>query len=186
MISKETPKLKKRNEVNIPEGVSLKIERNVVTVNGPKGEASKALADPRLSFEVKDGRFLVRQDKFSRKEKKVVNTFLAHVRNLIKGAVEGYVYKLKVCATHFPISVSVEGDKVIIKNFLGEKIPRKAKIYPGVSVKVDKDVITVEGASKESVSQTAANIEQICRITSRDRRIFQDGCWITQKAGRDM
>jgi large subunit ribosomal protein L6 len=177
---------REKSEIPAPQGVELRIDGNMVIAKGPKGEARKNLAEPKLEIGVDKNTLFIKQDKFSRKEKRIVNTFLAHVKNLINGVTHGYTYKLKVCSTHFPISVSVEGKKVIIKNLFGEKIPRKAEILPDVAVKVDKDIITVDGTSKENVGQTAANIEQACKISKRDRRVFQDGCWITEKAGRKM
>jgi len=70
---------------------------------------------------------------------------------------------------------------VVISNFLGEKIPRKANILKDVKVQLDNDILIVEGLDKEKTAQTAANIERATRITNRDRRVFQDGCYIISK-----
>ena len=83
---------------------------------------------------------------------------------------------------HFPMSVSIQGDYLVIKNFLGERKERKAKILPQVNVKIEKNIITVESSDKEKAGQTAANIERATRIRKRDRRIFQDGIWLVQKS----
>jgi len=182
---KETKEAKEMN-ISIPNNVEIKIIGDKLIVKGPKGETTKKLADPKLIMEVQGKKFRIKQMKFSRKEKKVVNTFISHIKNLITGVTQGYVYKLKICSTHFPISVSSEGQNIIIKNFFGEKIPRKARILQNVQVKIEKDIITLEGVNKENVGQTAANIEQACRITNRDKRVFKDGCWIIQKAGEDV
>jgi large subunit ribosomal protein L6 len=79
------------------------------------------------------------------------------------------------------MNVSVAGSELIIKNFYGEKVPRRSRIVQGVTVKVEGDVVKVEGCDIEKVGQTAANMEKATRITNRDRRIFQDGLWITSK-----
>ena len=72
-----------------------------------------------------------------------------------------------------------------VTNLFGEKVPRVAKLpwSPAeVEVKVmNKTDVIVKGIDKEKVGQTAANIERSCRIRNRDRRVFQDGIYITSK-----
>ena len=80
------------------------------------------------------------------------------------------------------MNISIANNTLIIKNFLGEKIPREAKILPGVEVKIDGDLIKLKGIDIEATGQTASNIEQACRITNKDRRVFMDGIWMTNKA----
>jgi large subunit ribosomal protein L6 len=80
------------------------------------------------------------------------------------------------------MTVNHEGSKIVIKNFLGERVPRIAKILDGVKVQIDKDIITLSGSSIEAVGQSAGNLEKSTRITNRDRRRFQDGIYITSKA----
>ena len=79
------------------------------------------------------------------------------------------------------MSVKIENNFLIILNFLGEKIPRKAIILPDVKVSVNGDIIIVESSNLENAGQTAANIEIATKIRNRDRRIFQDGIYIIEK-----
>jgi len=111
----------------------------------------------------------------------MVGTFWAHIRNLIRGVTEGFEYKLKVVYAHFPIKLRVEGDEVIIENFLGEKHPRKAKIVGRVKVEIRGQEIIVKGIDKEECGQTAANLEQATKIKRLDPRVFQDGIYIVEK-----
>jgi len=181
-------KRKIEKEVKIPEGVEVEIKPLLMRVKGPKGEISKKLYHPRLKREVKEGKIIIApvSSKPYKKDKTLIGTFKSHIENLIKGVTEGYEYKLKICSGHFPMSVEVKDGEVVIKNFLGEKIPRRSKILEGVDVKIEGDIITVTGINKEAVGQTAASIEQSTRITKRDRRIFQDGCYIISKAGKGV
>jgi hypothetical protein len=72
-----------------------------------------------------------------------------------------------------------------ITNLLGEKVPRVASLpwSPAeVEVKIGgKSDVSVKGADREKVGQTAANIERACKIKNRDPRVFQDGVYIVSK-----
>lgn len=171
----------------IPEGVTVEIVNSVVKAKGLKGENEKTLSHPKIEISKKsDKEIEVVCKKPTKREKTVIYSFVAHIKNLLEGVKSGFTYKLKMCFSHFPMSVSVEKDEVVIKNFLGEKIQRKSKILPGVQVKVDGSIIIVEGVDKEDTAATAARIEQATRITNRDRRIFQDGCYLIEKAGKPV
>ena len=175
-----------REEVEIPEGVEVTVEKDVVKVKGPKGELKRELKYPGVKIFTEDGKVVIYKEFPRKKDIAIARTFKAHIANMIKGVTEGFTYKLKVVYSHFPVTVKVQGDEVVIENFLGEKNPRRAKILPGVTVKVRGQEITVEGIDKEAVGQTAANIEQATRITKWDRRVFQDGIYIVEKAGKPI
>ena len=98
------------------------------------------------------------------------------------GVTIGYLYSLKVVYSHFPIQLKMQGEKLEIMNFLGEKFPRTARILPGTTVKVGTDEVIVTGIDKELVGSTASNIEKATRIRDRDPRVFQDGIYIVAAA----
>jgi len=132
----------------------------------------------------KEENFLVLEcKKATKNEKKLLKTAKAHIINAIKGLENKHVYKLQICAVHFPMNITYDKTKheLVIKNYLGEVKPRIAKILPDTEVKVDKDIITVEGHDKEKTGQTAANIEKSVKASNRDRRVFQDGIYIIEK-----
>lgn len=171
-------------EIEIPGGVDVRIEGDKVFVSGEKGCNERVLRDARIKIEKGDKSVFIKLKeglKFGKKDKMMINTFSAHIRNLVDGARKGYVGKLKICSGHFPMAVGVEGRDIVIKNFFGERVPRRVRVMEGVNVKVEGDIIVVKGVDKEKVGQSMARIEQATRITNRDRRIFMDGIWITSK-----
>lgn len=168
-------------EILIPEGVDVEIEGARIHVKGPKGELERNLSHPKILIEKKDNKIEIKCELPRKKEKALVGTFAAHIQNMIKGVKEGFVYKMKILYSHFPIKVSVKGNEIIIENFLGEKHPRKAKIFGNVKATVKGDEIILEGINREEVGQTAANIEHATRVKKRDIRVFQDGIYITAK-----
>ena len=105
---------------------------------------------------------------------------------MIAGVQKPYVYKLKVIGTHFPITVNQQGEEMQIQNFLGEKKPRKVKLIKEVTVKIQGDIVTVESADVEKAGMIASRIEQATRVRRKDRRTFQDGIYIIEKAGEPI
>lgn len=168
-------------KVGIPENVTVEIANGIIKAKGPMGENQRQLTERKVKIEVADGNILITSKKPTKREKTMVGTFKAHIKNLLKGVSEGFKYKLKICSTHFPISVTAEGQNITIKNFLGEKIPRKCKIPEGVTVKVEGSMITVESVDIEKAGKSASLIEQATRITNRDRRVFQDGIYLLKE-----
>ena len=84
------------------------------------------------------------------------------------------------------MNVSLKGDVLEIKNFIGEKVPRTLKIRPGASVKINGDEIVVEAINKEIAGQTAGSIEKLTKRPGFDKRIFQDGIYIVEKDGKRL
>lgn len=171
--------------IKVPEGVKVKVDDHVVTVEGPKGSTSKKLKNNFASIKVKDDEVIIKSLKDNRRGKTMMNTFKAHVNNLIKGVQEGYEARLRICYAHFPINVKVQGDEVLIENFAGEKVPRRTRVMPGCEAKVKGSEVIVTGINKEMVGQTAANIELTTRIKNKDLRVFQDGIWLIKKPGKE-
>jgi len=155
------------------------LEGSHVKVSGPKGELERDFSHAKgIVMRVEEKRFVVEAYFANAKKRALVGTIAAHVRNMITGVTKGFRYKLKVIYSHFPINLSVQGDTLVISNFLGERAPRKAKILPGVTVKIQGSDVVVEGIDLEKVAQTAANIELATKIRDLDRRKFMDGIYI--------
>ncbi|MBS3145777.1 50S ribosomal protein L6 [Candidatus Woesearchaeota archaeon] len=173
-----------RKEIEIPSGIEVKINGEVITLKGEKEELSREILSKDMGLEIKDSKLILSFKKTTRNQKRLLSTFTKHIKNSIRGLAHGFNYKLKICSGHFPMSVNVEGNKLKIKNFLGEKIPREASILDNVKVQVKGNEILVDGYDLEKTGQTASNIEQSTRITNRDRRVFQDGIYIVKKPER--
>lgn len=167
-----------QEEVEIPEGVEVKLEGKTVEVSGPRGKLSRTFDMPGVGLRRKESRILIETSFPRRRHRAAVGTIKSHLCNMVKAVTEGFTYRLKVVYSHFPITVKVEGRRVMIHNFLGEKNPRMARIVGDASVQVKGDEIIVEGINKEEVGQTATNIEQASRVKHRDPRVFQDGIFL--------
>lgn len=170
-------------EILIPEDVEVEFNEGKMVVKGEKGSLSREFTHPRINIKVDKDKVKVNCKKPRKKEKALAGTYIAHIKNMVKGVTKGFKYKMKTVFSHFPIKTSVEGDEVLIKNFIGERSPRRVRIPENVDVKIDGEEITVTGADKEKVGQTVANIERAGGIKNRDIRVFQDGIYIVEKGG---
>ena len=173
-------------EIEIPAGVEVKIKEKEIIVKGPEGENSREFDMRKLKIEQKNEKISIENSSATRKEKRRINTFTAHLKNMILGVQKKFEYKLKICSVHFPITIEIKGNKALIKNFLGEKTPRKCNIPQKAEIEINKDIITIKSTDKEIAGQAAANFEIATRVTNRDRRVFQDGIFIINKVGKEI
>lgn len=171
--------------INALEKADVHINGLHVKVKGPNGELEKDFSDPRFNGVIKiakEGNHIkVSTESKDRKTLAMIGTIAAHIKNMMLGATIGYKYEMKILYTHFPITVAQTGSQIQVKNFFGEKSTRTADVVGNVKVKIEKELITLEGNNVEDVGQTAANIERSCKLTKRDRRIFQDGIYLTSR-----
>ena len=169
-------------DVAVPEGNDIFINDKILKIKGPKGELTREFSEPLIGINFENHKIVIKSlaRSLKKKDKRNFRTIRAHIKNMINGVNKGYVYKLKVCSGHFPITVNIEGNSIVVKNFLGEKVPRRLK-FEGVKVSIDGDIISVNGNDKELVGNTSASIERLTKIKGRDKRIFQDGCYIISK-----
>ncbi|GME75217.1 unnamed protein product [[Candida] boidinii] len=174
----------------IPEGVTLNIKARIVKVVGPRGELSKNLRHIDVTFKKINERLVkITVHNGDRKHVAALRTVKSLIANMIKGVTLGFKYKMRFVYAHFPINVNViekEGEKYVeIRNFLGDKKVRNVKIFPGVTASLSaaqKDELIVEGNSLENVSQTCADVQQICRVRNKDIRKFLDGIYVSEKS----
>ena len=84
---------------------------------------------------------------------------------------------MKIVYSHFPITVKVEGKKVLIENFQGERAYRVSKIWHDTKVTPKGDDVIITGHVLTDVTQTAAEIELNSRVKNKDHRVFLDGIY---------
>jgi large subunit ribosomal protein L6 len=167
--------------VEIPEDVNLTLKGYKITVTGVNGKVERDFSHAKLNINYKDNMLRFWAENPRRKEAALVNTLASHVRNMSEGVTKGFQYSLKIVFIHFPMNIQIQGNKIIINNFIGEQRPRTAKILHGVEVRVEGDDIIVSGPDIEAVGQTAANIQQSTHIRNKDLRKFLDGIYVYKK-----
>lgn len=169
------------NTVEVPETVNLTLDGHKVAVTGTNGTVTRDFGHTKLNLSYQDNTLRIWVENPRKKQASLVNTLASHVKNMMKGVTEGFTYKLKIVFIHFPMTVNVQGDKVVINNFVGERRARVAKIRGNVKVSVQGDDIIVTGNDIEMVAQTAANIQESTKIRNKDLRKFLDGIYVYDK-----
>ncbi|KYK29464.1 MAG: 50S ribosomal protein L6 [Candidatus Proteinoplasmatales archaeon SG8-5] len=169
--------------IEIPEGVQANVQDRTVTVKGPKGEQSRTFPVSRIILAKEGNAITLTAELPRRKDSALLGTFRGHIQNMLVGVSNGFVYKMKIVYSHFPVKAAAKEGYFQIDNFLGEKHPRIAQIMGDTKVTVKGDEVILEGSNKEHVGQSAANIEQATRIKGYDLRVFQDGIYIVSKGG---
>src|SRR3989344_6827338 len=100
----------------VPEGNAISINDKILKIKGPKGELTREFSEPLIGINVENHQVIIKSlaRSLKKKDKRNFRTVRAHIRNMINGVNKGYVYKLKVCSGHFPITVNIEGNSLVV------------------------------------------------------------------------
>lgn len=146
-----------KKPIDVPTGVEVKIEGNLVKVKGPKGSLEREL-HPAVKV-VQEGASLqvnpVVDDNDSRKFHGLSRTLLA---NMVEGVSKGFEKRLKLIGVGY--RAAKQGSALNLT--LGYSHPILFEPINGIDLNVDKlTTIIVSGASKEDVGETAAKIRAL-------------------------
>ena len=165
---------KSTTEIQIPDDVNVSLKGSMLHVQGPLGHVYKNFKKIPVILEINDKKILVKQTGERKKHYAIRNTAKSIIQSLCTGVINGYTIKMKIVYSHFPITVKVEGKKVLIENFQGERAPRISLIRGDTKVDVKGDDVIITGPVLTDVSQTAANIQQKSKVKNKDHRVFLD------------
>ena len=143
--------------IAIPAGVTVDIaENNVVTVKGPKGTLSRALA-PELEVKIEDGQIIVNRPNDLKKMKSLHGLTRTLINNMVVGVTAGYEKALEINGVGY--RVVKEGKKLNLT--LGYSHPVIMEDPEGIETVCDgQNKIIVKGIDKEKVGQFAAQIRE--------------------------
>lgn len=142
--------------IEIPSGVTITVDSDVITVKGAKGE----LIVPHLSdvtVAVDDGKATVTRKDDERIAKAQHGLQRALLNNAVAGVTKGFEKKLEINGVGFRVS----GGGQAIEMALGFSHPVKYAAPAGVTLTVEKMNITVSGIDKQQVGQVAAEIRAL-------------------------
>ncbi len=138
----------------IPVGVTVIVDDHRVTVKGKNGELFKDYKKNYVSIVVEGSEItftLKKNDVFGRS---IIGTYVAHVRNMIKGVTEGFTKKLILEGVGY--KVNLEGNTLVMA--LGFSHPVAMAVPTNLTVTVEKNTTTISGFDKELVGSFAADL----------------------------
>ncbi|MCD8130326.1 MAG: 50S ribosomal protein L6 [Lachnospiraceae bacterium] len=143
-----------RMPIAVPAGVTVEIaENNKVTVKGPKGTLTRALA-PEMEIKQEGAEIIVSRPNDLKKMKSLHGLTRTLLHNMVVGVTEGYAKKLEINGVGYRASKS--GKKLTLN--LGYSHPVEMVDPEGIETVVENNIITVKGIDKEKVGQFAAQI----------------------------
>lgn len=142
--------------IDVPAGVTITIDSDVISVKGPKGELTVPhLSDVTVTLE--NNQAIVTRKDDERIAKAQHGLQRALLNNAVVGVTKGFEKKLEINGVGF----RVNGGGQSIEMALGFSHPVKYEAPAGVTLTVNKMEITVSGIDKQAVGQVAAEIRAL-------------------------
>lgn len=146
-----------KQPIILPSGVSASVEGHKVVITGPKGNLTTVFKKDLVDVKLEENKVVV----FPKRENKTAislwGTIRALIANNVKGVSEGYKKQLELVGTGY--RSEVQGNKLVLT--VGFSHPVEIVAPEGITFKVEKSVINVDGIDKHLVGQVAANIRAV-------------------------
>ena len=143
--------------VELPEGVEVKQDGNVVTVKGPKGELTREFSDL-IKINIDGNVATFERSSDDKKAKAMHGTTRANFHNMVVGVTEGYKKELELRGVGY--RAQMQGTNLVLN--VGYSHPVEIKAENGITFAVEKNTtIKVSGVSKEQVGAIASNIRSV-------------------------
>ena len=90
--------------ISLPEGVTLAIDKNVVSVKGPKGELRQEI-NPDMECKLEDGVFTIARPTEQKRHKAMHGLYRSLVSNMVEGVNSGYKKDMELVGVGYKASV---------------------------------------------------------------------------------
>lgn len=149
-----------KKTIEIPAGVELKIDDNLVTVKGPKGELQRKIRS-KVTLKKEDSNLIVSIKSPDLLSKSLWGLSRTLINNMIIGVTTGFEKKLEFTGVGYRAQVEKKDnrDKLILN--IGFSHPVEIIAPENINFKVEKNVITISGIDKEEVGQVASRIRKV-------------------------
>ena len=171
--------------ISIPDGVTLSIEGNVVTIKGPKGELSQEI-DAEFKLEQEDGVYSLKRPTEQKRHRALHGLYRSLINNAVVGVSEGYKKELELIGVGY--RASTQGN--VLDLTLGYshnivfQIPTEVKVV-AENAKGRPPMVILESVDKQLIGQVAAKLRSLRKIEPyKGKGIKFVGEEIRRKAGK--
>ena len=145
-----------RKPIAIPEGVEVKVDGNVVTVKGKKGESSYTM-NPGLTAAVENGEVVVSRKDDSKEQKSLHGLTRTLIANMVLGNSEGFKKELEILGVGY--RAAKQGNELVMN--LGYSHQVVMPEIDGITIEVPApNKIIISGPDKQKVGQFAAEVRE--------------------------
>jgi large subunit ribosomal protein L6 len=142
--------------IEVPSGVTITVDSNMVTVNGPKGSLSQQLLEG-LSVAQEDGVLTISRKNDEATLRARHGLMRTLINNMIMGVSAGFSKQLELNGVGYRVSLAGTN----LKFNLGFSHDVMFAIPTGITAQVEQNIITVSGIDKQLVGQAAADIRKL-------------------------
>jgi large subunit ribosomal protein L6 len=170
-----------KKPIEIPAGVTVTLNDNVVTVKGPKGELTRTF-NPDIEIKVEENIINVSRPSESKEHRALHGTTRALLSNMVEGVSKGFEKALELIGVGY--RAQKQGNKLVLN--VGYSHPVEITPEAGLEVEVPANTkIIVKGTSKERVGALAANIRDVRRPEPyKGKGIRYEGEFVRRKEGK--
>ncbi|MBW5449161.1 50S ribosomal protein L6 [Cohnella sp. CFH 77786] len=146
-----------RKPIQVPNGVNVNLDNNVITVKGPKGTLSRVLHQD-MKVVLEEGVINIERPSDNKLHRSLHGTTRSVVANMVSGVTEGYAKNLELVGVGYRASKS--GEKLVLN--VGYSHPVEFTPASGIEFEVPaQNRIIIRGIDKEVVGETAAKVRSV-------------------------
>ena len=143
--------------INLPEGVTVSQNGNVITVKGPKGELSNTI-DSNIQVVVEGQTVTVKRPNDTKAMKTIHGTTRANIHNMVEGVSKGFTKTLEIVGVGY--RASLKGNTLVVSAGYSHDV--ELEIPAGIKVELPQNTqVVVSGSDKQVVGQFAANVRGV-------------------------
>ena len=167
--------------ITVPNGVTVTLDGNRVTVKGPKGELSRTL-HPEMQIAQEDGTVTVSRPSDEPNHKALHGLTRSLVANMVEGVTKGFSKTLEITGVGFKAEVRPYG----LQFALGYSHPIEVRAPAGVTLAApNPTTVVVSGADKEAVGRIASELRKLRKPEPyKGKGVKYQGETIRRKAGK--